>query len=136
MAGRWARLAVHAQMTGAVDYSRVSADNPILLTKEELLFREIERQLDYQVDVASMIALMIAPMRQEYLQNRAAKLLRNVQITMQPWLCGDLAAAPGAGLENVTANADFWTDYYHKIIDANRKRRARNKVEEQNAGSD
>ena len=130
MAGRWARLAVRAQATSALDYRQVSADNPRSLAKEELLLREMERQLDYQSDVANMLATMIAPMKQDYLQRRSAQLLRSVQTTLEPWSYGQ-----GSRSEAEIVNAGNLEDYYHKIVESNRKRQALKKkqLEEDNA---
>ena len=130
MAGRWARLAVRAQATSALDYRQVSADNPRSLAKEELLLREMERQLDYQSDVANMLATMIAPMKQDYLQRRSAQLLQSVQTTLEPWSYGRSSRSE-AGI----ANEGNLEDYYHRIVESNRKRQALKKkqLEEDNA---
>ena len=95
--------------------------------------RELERQLDYQLDIGLLLALKVAPMKQEYLQEQADLLLSSLKRTLQPWLFTAAAATTALRLPDMS-NPEEVESYYRAVVENSRKRRALKKqLEEEDA---
>ena len=133
MAGRWARLAVRAFTTSALDFTRVSADNPKSLIREEFVFDEIDRQLRYQTDIGTALCTLIAPLKPEYLMKQGTELFRSVNKGLRPWRFKE---GPSAQTSPENMDPEELENFYFRMRDNARKMRElkRQQEEEENGG--
>ena len=114
MEGRWAYLAVSAQMKGYLDFSEISKEDPKSLRKEKLIFQMLEKEfrLDYKKAKALYnLNVLLTKKKESAWANNELSAYYKLRL---PWMTETQSLSPVAALPGF---ADFVKNFKNPVIE-------------------